>query len=180
MNRNALLKLYRNLFLKGLSSKIAVNELNSLKKKALEIDDQVMAAFLEAGILREQNDNTKALEVIEQALTFEPDFLSGILSRGSILASLERYEEAIVHYDKIISRTKDNDNPEEKDLLARALVDKGFALGEQGVGWEAIKVYDDVVRRFGEAEEEALKEAVANALVNKDLTLDCRRKLDKQ
>ena len=55
--------------------------------------------------------------------------------------------------------------------VARALFDKGIALGQLGKSEDAIKVYDDLVERFGEATEAALREQVARALVNKGFRL---------
>ncbi len=51
-----------------------------------------------------------------------------------------------------------------EEMMARALVNKGFALGEAGRGEEAIAAYEEVERRFGAASEPALREQVAKAL----------------
>jgi tetratricopeptide (TPR) repeat protein len=62
-------------------------------------------------------------------------------------------------------------DPRLQELVARALVYKGFVLGTLGISEEAIAVYDDVVTRFADAKEPALREKVATALYNKGWTL---------
>jgi len=60
--------------------------------------------------------------------------------------------------------------------VARALVNKGVALGELKQLDEALKAFDAVETRFGAATETALREQVARALVNKGVAL---RKLNR-
>jgi len=57
-----------------------------------------------------------------------------------------------------------------REQVARALMNKGFRLGELGRSEDEIRVYDSVVDRFGAAPEAALREQVARALVNKGIT----------
>ena len=52
-------------------------------------------------------------------------------------------------------------------MVAKALVYRGWTLGQLGRGEEEIGVYDQVVTRYGEATEAALREQVALALVSK-------------
>jgi tetratricopeptide (TPR) repeat protein len=55
--------------------------------------------------------------------------------------------------------------------VAKALVNKGVALGTLGRLEEVIEICDEVVTRFQEAEELVLQEQVARALVNKGVAL---------
>jgi tetratricopeptide (TPR) repeat protein len=55
--------------------------------------------------------------------------------------------------------------------VAKALVNKGYRLGQLDRSEEEIAVYDEVVRRFGERTEPGLAELVAKALVNKGYRL---------
>lgn len=55
--------------------------------------------------------------------------------------------------------------------LARALFNKGFALGTLNKHEEAIVAYDDLVRRFGGSSESVMMEQVGWALFNKGLAL---------
>ncbi|MCH8213058.1 MAG: tetratricopeptide repeat protein [Proteobacteria bacterium] len=61
---------------------------------------------------------------------------------------------------------------------ARALVNKGAALGMAEELEGAIVAYDEVVQRFGDAEEPALREQVAMALFNKGVALGNAEKLE--
>ncbi|HEX5338808.1 MAG TPA: tetratricopeptide repeat protein, partial [Gallionella sp.] len=58
-----------------------------------------------------------------------------------------------------------------RELVAKALVNKGFRLGQMNRNEDEIAVYDEVVKRYGEAPETALRELVAKALVNKGIRL---------
>jgi len=56
--------------------------------------------------------------------------------------------------------------------VAKALVNKGVALGQLGRNEDAVAVYDDVATRFGAAPELSLREQVARALANKQRALE--------
>ena len=66
------------------------------------------------------------------------------------------------------------------EQTARALFNKGLALGEAKRLEEAIGAYDDIVQRFGDAEEPALREQVAMALCNKGVDLGKAEKFDDE
>ena len=55
-----------------------------------------------------------------------------------------------------------------RELVAKALINKGVALGLLDRRVEAIAVYDDVLARFGAATELPLRELVAKARVLRD------------
>jgi TolA-binding protein len=77
---------------------------------------------------------------------------------------VSRSEEAARVYDDVVARFSDAAEPEPRQLVATALVNKGVRLGELGRSEEAARVYDDVVARFGDAAEPELREQVATAL----------------
>ena len=58
-----------------------------------------------------------------------------------------------------------------REQVAKALVNKGVALGVLDRSVEAIAVYDDVVARFGAATEDSLREPVAKAKAGKERLL---------
>ena len=58
------------------------------------------------------------------------------------------------------------------ERIAKALVNKGVALGEQNRPQDALDAYDEAIRRFSESETPAVLAPVAAALVNKGATLD--------
>jgi hypothetical protein len=64
----------------------------------------------------------------------------------------------------VVARFGEAAEPGLREQVAKALVSKGFALGELGRSEEAAGVYGEVVARFGEAAEPALREQVAKAL----------------
>ena len=55
-----------------------------------------------------------------------------------------------------------------REQVAKALVNKGAALGQLGRNEEAIAIYDDVITRFGSAPESSLREMVTEALAAKE------------
>ena len=71
----------------------------------------------------------------------------------------------------MVKRFGDAAEPALREMVARALFNKGLRLGSLNQGKEAIAVYDEVVKRFGDATEPALREQVARALFNKGLRL---------
>lgn len=79
------------------------------------------------------------------------------------------YDLVIVIGDILLGQNKDE--AALRELVAKALVNKGFILGRLNQSQEAIAIYDDVIKRFGDATEPALRELVAKALVSKGLRL---------
>ena len=76
-------------------------------------------------------------------------------------------EKTIEELDSVVERFGDSTEPALREPVARALFNKGNALGELGHPEQAIEAYDSVVERFDDAPEPALRERVAMALVNK-------------
>jgi tetratricopeptide (TPR) repeat protein len=76
---------------------------------------------------------------------------------------LGRFEEAIVAYDDLVARFKDAADPDIREHVAKALYNKGVALGELGRPEAAIVVYDDLVARFKDATEPGIREQVSSA-----------------
>ena len=74
----------------------------------------------------------------------------------------------MVVYDDLVGRFQEATEPELREQVARALVNKGGALGDLGRNEEAIAVYNQVVDRFGDAPEPELREQVARAQAAKD------------
>jgi tetratricopeptide (TPR) repeat protein len=66
-------------------------------------------------------------------------------------------------HDDIVARLGTPSDPFEREVLARALVDKAITLSRSGQREEAIAICEDVVARFGSASEPALRERVALA-----------------
>jgi tetratricopeptide (TPR) repeat protein len=88
-------------------------------------------------------------------------------TKGTPSAGSGRSEDAIAVYDDVFARFGAASELALREPVARALVNKGDALGRLGRSEDAIAVYDDVIARFGQASELALRELVAQALINK-------------
>lgn len=72
-------------------------------------------------------------------------------------------------FDEMIETFRHPSSPEERRWLARAMVNKGVALGRLNRSQEEIAAYDDVIARFGN--DKALNEETADALFNKGAAL---------
>ncbi|HEV6964020.1 tetratricopeptide repeat protein [Roseateles sp.] len=94
-----------------------------------------------------------------------------LLLRAFQHAKRGELEEAVRTYDEVVARFGEATGNAQREAVARALVNKGVALGKLGQTEQAIRVYGDVVARFGEAAENAQRQAVARALVNKGFRL---------
>jgi tetratricopeptide (TPR) repeat protein len=93
--------------------------------------------------------------------------------RATAAFEKDDFQQAVSALDSILERYSKSETDEPKIRLgvARALVNKGIALGSLDRGEDEIAVYDEVIRRFGNAEELPFREEVARALVNKGITL---------
>jgi len=91
---------------------------------------------------------------------FDDWFMLGVQAFES-----DKFEIAAEHFSRAVEVTAD------QVQQAKALFNKGVALGQMGKNEAEIAVYDEVVRRYGDAPEAALRERVANALLNKSVAL---------
>ena len=78
-----------------------------------------------------------------------------------------RSEDEIVQYDEVITRFGAASEPELREHVALAMINKGVTLDQLGRNEDAVAQYDEVIARFGSASETGLKEQVARALQNK-------------
>lgn len=81
-------------------------------------------------------------------------------------------EDAVAAYEEVILRFGESDIPAVLEWVAKALVNKGVALGMLNRPHEALEVFDEVVRRFRESDAPALLRSLATALVNRAGALD--------
>jgi tetratricopeptide (TPR) repeat protein len=81
------------------------------------------------------------------------------------------FQSAINQLDILLSRFGNNDDPNLRKTIARALFNKGHTLESLDRHEEAITVYDDMARRFGKADDPALHKQVAHALLHKGIDL---------
>jgi len=96
---------------------------------------------------------------------------SALFNKGVVLAQLGRWEEAVVVYDDLVSRTGGAPELGLRESAVRALFNKGASLAGHLHFEEAINVYDELVDRFAADSEPTLSEAVGKALINKGIAL---------
>ena len=85
----------------------------------------------------------------------------------------DRQDAAVVAYEQLIGwlgKLKKAET-ELQEMAAMALLNQGYALGDQGRNREEVKAYDKLTRRFSEAKEPGLQVQVAQALYNKGIAL---------
>ena len=81
-------------------------------------------------------------------------------------------EDTVAAYEKVIRCFGESENPAVLGWVAKALVNKGAALGTLNRPEDALEACDEVVRRFGESDIPTLRESVAIALLNRARPLD--------
>jgi tetratricopeptide (TPR) repeat protein len=116
----------------------------------------------------------KALEYIDKALenaNNDEELLQALWAKALILGDLDKSEEEIKEYDKVINKFSSSSNEKILETVAQALFNKAFRLGVLDKSEEAIKEYDKVIDKFSSSTNEKILEAVARALVNKALRL---------
>ena len=79
--------------------------------------------------------------------------------RAVALDKLNRGEEAVRNYDKFLERFSDASEPDVREAVAEALVNKGVALAKLGRNEEAIRTFDDVLQRSRDLDEPLIGES---------------------
>ena len=74
------------------------------------------------------------------------------------------FQRSVAAWDDVVVRYGNDPTPAIRERVAKALVNKGFRLGQLDRSVDAIAVYDDVVVRYGNDPTPAIREQVANAL----------------
>jgi hypothetical protein len=59
---------------------------------------------------------------------------NALVTKGFSLGKMDRSEEALEVYDEVVARFGDAPEPELREQVAKALVNRGVTLGEIGVG----------------------------------------------
>jgi tetratricopeptide (TPR) repeat protein len=77
------------------------------------------------------------------------------------LGALGKSDEAIAAYDKLIAEYPD---PQVRELVALALLNKGITLGANGCADAAVAAYDELVRRFRQDESPAIAKITEHVL----------------
>ena len=80
-------------------------------------------------------------------------------------------EDTLAGCEEMERRFGDSEAPAVQEWVAKALVNKGIALGRLNRAQEALSVWDEVEHRFSASNSSAVVEQVARALVNKAVAL---------
>ena len=80
-------------------------------------------------------------------------------------------EDRLAGCEEMERRFGDSEDPAVQEWIAKALVDKGFALVRLNRAQEVLSVWDDVERRFSASNSPVVVEQVVRALVNKTIAL---------
>lgn len=80
-------------------------------------------------------------------------------------------EDAVAAYEEVILRFGESEIPAVLEWVAKALVNKGVALGMLQRPQDSLETCDEVVRRFGTSDSPELLEPVATALANRGRAL---------
>jgi tetratricopeptide (TPR) repeat protein len=70
--------------------------------------------------LSQKQDHDAALEAYEQSLTYDPNYFTALRGKGIALEGLQRYDDAIAQFQKILDRS---------DLSSEQKAEAGFYLG---------------------------------------------------
>ena len=96
--------------------------------------------------------------------------------KGSLLAQINRPQDALTVWEEIERRFGEIENPILLEPVAQALINKGVALGALNRLDDALVVWEDLARRFGASECQAHRELTERALIeNADLELKAGR-----
>ena len=113
-----------------------------------------------------------ALKFYDKAEDLAPDFVARaklLNSRAVTFCYLKNFEAALDIFSRIVDIY--SEYPDLVPVVAKALFNKGVALGALDRSDEAVAAYDEVVARFGTASEPSLREAVAKAKAAKERLL---------
>ena len=86
-------------------------------------------------------------------------------------------ENTVAAYEEVIRCFGESEIPAVLGWVAKALVNKGAALGTLNRPEDALEACDEVVRRFGESDIPTLRESVASALLNRAKPLEALNRL---
>ena len=101
-----------------------------------------------------------------QSLKSDLDQARILCAMAEALGADGNYEDAIATFDEVVERFGENDSPDVRREVARALLFKGYEQLNHGDG-PAIATFDEVVERFGENDLPDVLWEVAHALLFK-------------
>ena len=164
---------YLELFSIRWDSPEIVEPLEKLRKQAEKAALDQWVGLIKARLLRHAKRFDDALEEVENVLQENPKNPYALFLRATLISETpERRAEAVSAYDAFESVHSAEQDLASRQLVAMALLNKGWTLGEMDRPREELGAYDDLIRRFGDSSEALLREQVAMALFNKACGLD--------
>ncbi len=106
--------------------------------QALEIDDMLIDAYLQRGLVYLEQNNELALDDMSSALKIDPQSFAANLGKGRALAMLGRHVEAFTQYNKAEALAADD--PEKASLyFYRAISEEAINRPAQAIqDWQAL------------------------------------------
>lgn len=140
--------------------------------KAISLDSSNALFYNAKGLLlRDQRNYEKAIEQFELAADRKPEILNPIVNKAQALSLLNRNEEAIVIYNKMLQQYPG---------YIPAMIFKAESLKELNRYEEALKVYDDAIAQEPNAADLVFNKGNIYANQNKmEAALDCYNKAVK-
>ena len=150
-----------------------VSEMEHLNGEAQALCRTALARLMESPALAGDRADLVAkmpadLRPVEPAARAAKElFETKITMRGSERSD----EDRLAGCEEMERRFGDSEDPAVQEWIAKALVDKGFALARLNRAQEVLSVWDEVERRFSASNSPVVVEQVVRALVNKTIAL---------
>nr|MBA3441711.1 SIR2 family protein [Pyrinomonadaceae bacterium] len=168
--------------------KSVVERIERAKQREQEETQTIQLIESQLEKVRDALRRSQYREAIEQGRTIRTDnmtatqlreLMNAMWSAASLLNdnSIEELNgyDMVITIDGIMVERK-IEEPSLREMVAKALVSKGYRLGVLNRNEEAVAAYDEVVKRFGEATEAGLREQVAWALNGIGFQMICEAK----
>jgi hypothetical protein len=94
-----------------------------------------------------------------------------MIRRADLLNKLDRMEEELAAYDKVVLYYGELEEPDLRKHAAKALMFKAVTLNDADQSAAEIECYDEVIRRYAEDPHEEVRVVAADALIHKGLSL---------
>ena len=142
------------------------NKLKEVKQQDKEAENDFLKEYL-------QGNYEEIIQVLEKKNHLNHEQSLRLAQAYFSLAQRETsVDKQISMYEKLVDRFQESIELDIQEQVAKALGNKGVALGALEQLESAIKVYDELIERFSESDELGLQEVVAIALINKGVTLE--------
>jgi tetratricopeptide (TPR) repeat protein len=116
-------------------------------------------------------ETAKALSKTSPTVELDLTIAEAVQRKAFILLGQDRYQDAVDAFDELARNFEESSVVPLQELAARALYNKGVALGKLKGPADAIVVYKDLVERFGTCAIDEVQDCVASALVNSGVAL---------